>query len=133
MEVKDFLSDFLSHGYDPVKAHEYYMRIRQLKGRAGVQKDKQAKLYETKTIGAARQQVKKDIKGTKVKMNPKRRIDAAEQKLIRAKSIAQRIKDPTVKADFLARIAESQKKLNTVKKKHSGSLLNTTGLAEVKR
>lgn len=35
--VKETISKVLSHAYDPVKAHEYYMRTRELKGRDGPQ------------------------------------------------------------------------------------------------
>ena len=32
-KVDDFLQHYASQYYDPVKAHEYYMRNRELKGR----------------------------------------------------------------------------------------------------
>ncbi len=34
-QVEEFIDDFLQHEYDPVKAREYYLRTRKLKGRAG--------------------------------------------------------------------------------------------------
>lgn len=114
LEHSDFnTDDFLAHVYDPVKAREYYLRTRKLKGRGDGTTE-----YEKKNVSDAQTKLNSDLKKSTVKMNPKRRIDAAEQKLIRAKSLAERIKDPTVKADMLARIAAMEKKLHVVKRKH---------------
>ncbi len=116
-DSNEFIENFLEHRsiYDPVKAREYYLRTRKLKGRIGVQKDAQAKAYETHVVGNAQKKLNSDLKGAKVKMNPARRIDAAEQKLIRAKSLAARVKDPVVKADMLAQISAMEKKLRGIK------------------
>lgn len=119
--VIEFVDNFLEHEYDPVKARQYYLRTRKLKGRAGVAKDANAKAYETGVVDAAQKQLSSDLKkNPKVKTNTKRRIDAAEQKLIRAKSLAQRVKDPVVRADMFAQIAATEKKLKSVKTKTLG-------------
>lgn len=112
-DVKEFVEKFFKHEYDPVKAREYYLRTRKLKGRGDGTTE-----YEKRTVGDAQKKLNSDLKKTKVTMNPKRRIDAAEQKLIRARSLASRIKDPAVKADMLARLSGAEKKLKTVQGKH---------------
>jgi len=117
IDVDDFIDDFLQHKseYDPVKAREYYLRTRKLKGRDGASKDKIAGAYERGTVADAQNRLNADLKKTPSKVNRKRRIGEAEQKLIRAKSLASRIKDPTIRADRLADIAKMQKKLTAVK------------------
>lgn len=114
----EFIQNFLEHAYDPVKAHEYYLRTRKLQGKASAVEKAGAKEYESHVVGTAQKRLNADLKKQKVTMNPRRRIGAAEQKLIRAKSLAARIKDPDVKADMLRRIAATERKLRSVKKRH---------------
>lgn len=57
----DYLAHYASPYYDPVKAHEYYMKTRKLKGKQGVSTaglndtGKEAQTYVQKTIGEERQ------------------------------------------------------------------------------
>lgn len=62
--VEEFIEDYLEHAsakyYDPVKAHEYYLRTRELKGRQSTSqlrtdKQKQAWTYSKDQIRQARQ------------------------------------------------------------------------------
>lgn len=43
LTVEEFLEDFLAHDYDPIKAHQYYLRTRELKGRDQAADDAPAK------------------------------------------------------------------------------------------
>lgn len=115
--ASEFIGEFLQHDYDPVKAHEYYMRVRKLKGRAGVQKDAKAKAYETHVVGDAQKRLNTDLK-TSPKIKATRRISKAEQRLIRARALVMRIKDPQVKADMMARLVAAERKLKAIEKKH---------------
>lgn len=112
---REFVEEFLQHKYDPVKAREYYLRTRKLKGKVSASDAEKAKEYETRTTADAQNRLNADLKKMTVKKNPARRIGEAEQKLIRAKSLATRIKDPVLRADMQAKIAESEKKLSKVK------------------
>lgn len=112
-----FLEDFLEHKYDPIKAREYYLRTRKLKGRATAKDRAKAKEYVTRTTADAQSKLSADVKKNGVKKNPARRIGAAEQKLIRARSLAERIKDPVLKAEMLAKISAAEKKVGAVKAK----------------
>lgn len=165
-DVNEFVDNFLAHEYDPVKAREYYLRTRQLKGRkkasakpinprskvgyngkplkklgTRMEEDETpdvspsgAKLkdYNGKGLGRATYadgSVYDAAKGwtTKYKANianidktdkantpVKRRIGAAEQKLIRAKSLAMKVKDPKRKAVLLQRLSATERKLKAV-------------------
>lgn len=122
-DVSEFIEGVLEHrgAYDPVAAREYYLRTRKLKGKEAGGTDGPATEYEKRQIGSAQKQLNADLKkNPKVKMNRKRRIGAAEQKLIRAKSLANRIKDPMVKRDALARLASADKKLKNIKNNTQG-------------
>lgn len=114
-DTTEFIEDFLQHEYDPVKAHEYYMRTRKLKGRASATEKAGAKAYEQHQTADAQKKLNADIKGKPVVLSKTRRIGAAEQKLIRARSLAMRVKDPQVKADMLARVRTAEAKLRKVK------------------
>lgn len=93
MQVHDpdaFIEYFLSHmrdpqPYDPVKAHEYYLRTRQLKGR-------QHQLHVAHL----------------------RHLHAVRGRLIRAKKAAMRIKDPKRRAQVLTRIAAAETQIQKV-------------------
>lgn len=124
MDIDRFVDDFLQHRstYDPVKAREYYLRTRKLKGKASKADQEKAAEYEDYQKTDAELRVNKGLAGKKVVLNKKRRIGAAEQKLIRAKSIAKQIKDPLVRADALKKVASAEKKLNSVKKKSGATL-----------
>lgn len=128
MDANEFMDSFLAHRslYDPVKAREYYLRTRKLKGLASPSDVAKAKEYEKRENADAQKRLNADLKKTPVSMNKKRRIGAAEQKLIRAKSLANRIKDPDVKADTLKRLALAEKKFNKVKASN-GLLPNKLG------
>lgn len=58
-EVDAFIAHYASEFYDPVKAHEYYMRTRKLKGRFSTKgmskKQKEAWSYIKTQVGAKRQ------------------------------------------------------------------------------
>lgn len=110
-----FIENFLAHEYDPVQAHEYYLRNRKLKGRGSATEKAGAKAYESHQTSDAQKRLNSDLKKAPVKLSKVRRIGAAEQKLIRARSLAMRVKDPTVKADMLARLSVAEKKLRRVK------------------
>jgi len=53
-EVRDFLAHYSSEFYDPAKAHEYYVKNRELKGREAAGKEtkgqRQARVYADKQI-----------------------------------------------------------------------------------
>lgn len=111
-EVDTFVEDFLSHRYDPVKAHEYYLLNRKLKGRKAADAD-----FEKMNKNDAQKTLNADLKKSP-KVKPTRRIDAAEQKLIRARALASRIQDPAVKARVLARVVAAEHKLMKLQGKH---------------
>lgn len=167
----------LAHEYDPVKAREYYLRTRKLKGRkvgsaakpinpqsrigyngkplkklgSRMEEDETpntspsgAKLvdYDGKGLGKATYsdgsvydaavgwkqggraavtsaKAANNAQRAKSGMNPRRRIGQAEQKLIRAKTLANRVKDPVTKAALLNRLAATERKLKSVKAKQT--------------
>ncbi len=162
MNADDFIEEFLSHRaeYDPVKAREYYLRTRELKGRkpGSPQVNPKSKIaYNGEPLKPLGQQILEDEtpelspsgaklvsfgsskatlgkavyadgssytgrsgwsspKAKAAKSKPsggdrKRRIGAAEQKLIRAKSNAAKIKDPAKKQKILQRISATELKL----------------------
>ncbi len=111
-DVGEFVENFLQHEYDPVKAREYYLRTRELKGRQKKASDVVvSKLAPVKALPGVK----------KVKINPLRRISASEQKLIRAKSLANKVKDPKAKASLLKRLSETEKKLKKAMGKYAPS------------
>lgn len=111
-DVLEFVEDFLQHDYDPVKAREYYLRTRELKGRQKKAADAVvSKLAPVKALPSA-----------KVRLNPLRRISASEQKLIRAKSLANKVKDPKAKAVLLKRLSDTEKKLKKAMGKYAPSV-----------
>lgn len=158
----DFVEEFLSHRYDPQKAHEYYLRNRELTGRkpgaAAVVPPKSRKNIQEDTVpmksptgaklvdfngknggqavysdghifdsngwhkpssSSAGRSVadaaKKQNDAEKAKNFPRaRRIGQAEQKVIRAKTLANKVKDPKAKAALLTRIAAVERKLKAV-------------------
>lgn len=171
-DTNEFIENFLAHDYDPVKAREYYLRTRKLKGRKPgtainprskvgyngkplkpigkrMEEDETpdvspsgAKLtdydggglgkawYADGTVYDARVGWKNYGKGvdstrarnntaSKTNSNPRRRIGNAEQKLIRAKTLANRVKDPKAKAALFKRLAATEKKLKAAQTRHA--------------
>lgn len=115
-DANTFVENFLKHDYDPVKAHAYYLRTRELKGRASAAEKAGAKSYQQHQVGDAQKKLNADLKKAgPVKLSKVRRIGAAEQKLIRARSLAMRVKDPQVRADMIARVSAAEKKLRKIK------------------
>lgn len=110
--LEEFVEEFLSHEYDPVKAHEYYMKNRNLKGRKAADAE-----FEKMNVADAQKTLDKDLKKNP-KVKPTRRIDEAEKKVIRARALASRIQDPAVKAKVLARVVAAEKKLKAIQTKH---------------
>lgn len=111
-DTDEFVETFLSHRYDAVKAHQYYIENRKLKGRKAADAE-----YEKMNSDDAKKTLSADLKKTP-KVKATRRIDAAEQKLIRARSLASRIQDPAVKARVLARVVAAEGKLKKLQGKH---------------
>jgi hypothetical protein len=102
MNLQEFLAHYASEFYDPVKAHEYYMKNRQLKGRStSGMSDEQKEAWE----------YTKDQISTKKQTDIKTTQDATakqiEQLQLQAAEVRQRISDKL--KDLKERLAESAK------------------------
>lgn len=159
--VDKFIEDFLQHEYDPVKAREYYLRTRKLKGRKpakarpplnedeippntpsgaklvdfkngvatysdGTQVDNtgwvkpKSKAEAQAKVDAA--QAQNNSNRAKNGLEPRssikvkgRRIGTAEQRLIRARTLASKIKDPAKRRAMIQKISATQAKLDRQK------------------
>lgn len=134
IDVEEFIENVLQHKteYDPVEAHEYYMRTRKLKGRKPAQK-KQKILQEDEVP-------MKSPKGSKLlsftgdrggraiyedgstydssgwnsgKVSARHRLTVAQRNLNQAKKMARTRKDPKLDK----RLVEMQDKLDAIKRK----------------
>lgn len=150
-EAAEFVQKFIQHAdYDPVKAHEYYMQTRQLKGRKPAQADppplpktqagypgkphklgtmleedmspmaspRGAKLtaYDSGPHGLGRATYADgNVYDAKTGWANNHRINAAESKLIRARTLATKVKDPKAKTQLMNRISAAEEKLKTAK------------------
>lgn len=160
MNAEEFIEDFLAHRaeYDPIKAREYYLRTRELKGREKGNADPDSKMaftgdpvvikpgkrmeedespmkspsgaklvdYDGKGLGKATYAdgsvftssgwSRSGKSGTKGKSSVARarRIGAAEQRIIRAKTAAAKVKDPVAREKMVRRIAVAERKLKTL-------------------
>lgn len=116
--VEEFVEEFLSHEYDPVKAREYYLRTRKLKGRqaAAVKPtlDPAITSVEANASAGARRSKAKDLVD---------RVDAAQKKLEKARrKLEDEVKNPVNRGTM--RLAQTklldleplQKKINQKKK-----------------
>jgi len=97
-DVGEFIDDFLQHDYDPVKAREYYLRTRKLKGRA-VKKVKQLadKAWETDKeysakVNKAAGQLNRDR--ALAKAARKERLAMQQRRIDQARAKARKVKDP---------------------------------------
>lgn len=165
-----FIEEFMKHDYDPVKAHEYYLRTRELKGRKTTSKvdpranrkyngkplnklgtrmeedetpevsPTGAKLvdYDGKGLGKAtyadghvydakigwHRVSRESVNNAQASVNSKRkenglapltrRIGQTEQRLIRARTLANQIKDPAKKRAAMLKIRSSENRLKTI-------------------
>lgn len=138
-DVDAFIEDFLSHEYDPVKAREYYLRTRKLKGRGApgsavlkvtpskpapkkIMEDEVpeaspsgAKLIDFDGSGSGRAIYSDgtvfDGNGWDKTTSPKLRLEVARVKLERAKRQVEAIKDPQFKAERVQRLNQLEKQL----------------------
>lgn len=85
--IKEYLSHYASPYYDPVKAHEYYMRKRELKGRRSTSKlsDEGKKVWSY-----TKEQIKAEKK-SKVEAEQERRKQTVEQERASAQAARERI------------------------------------------
>lgn len=134
-DVEEFVDTFLKHyaspWYDPVKAHEYYMRTRELKGPSTSdlkgKKKKEAFTIAKSNIDAARRKEIKDLSGTKKVDMTKVRLNAkAKQTEVRnsVKELISRLNQDlngqraTIAADRNAKLqkiaSETQAKLDAL-------------------
>lgn len=102
--VDDFIEDFLEHKYDPVKAREYYLRTRKLKGRKTI--DRSGPVFE---------QGKGLVRSRPASAKAEQRIIEAEKKLQRARAAASKLPAGKRKA-VLRKLVAAQKKLNKLRK-----------------
>lgn len=129
----------LKHEYDSAKAHAYYMRTRELKGRkkGGTKPPTPKRLEEDQVPEKSPTGAKiVDYNGAgpgratyadgstydgngwnKTGHDRSTRIHAAQQILMKAKNEAKKIKDPAMKTKRLQRLAELQIALNAEKRK----------------
>ncbi len=155
----NFVDHYLMHLYDPVKAREYYLRTRELKGREAASVDPKSKVtydggpvvikpgtrmeedqtplvspsgaklvdYVGAGLGTAKYAdgsvftssgwtglPKAPVTSKPITAAKKRKIGAAEQKIIRAKTLAKKIKDPVEKRNRLQEISAAEKRLKAI-------------------
>lgn len=85
--IEEFLAHYASPYYDPVKAHEYYLRTRELKGRRSTSKlsDEGKKVWSY-----TREQIKEEKK-RKVEAEQEKRKQTVEQERVSAQAARERI------------------------------------------
>ena len=112
MDTNDFLAHYASKYYDPVKAHEYYMRTRELKGRQ-------------RSTAALNEEGKKVWAYTKEQIDGQKKVDKAKAKL----ESEQKMKDLRAKAEKTkAAISQSLKKFEeTLAKRRTAELEKLMG------
>lgn len=119
-EVRDFLSHYASDNYDPAKAHEYYLRNRELKGIKSPPKNeskeqRKARLATSKKQLEARMYSKNQIRNKrKAEVKSNEAANAARMEKLRqtAAGSQKRITDKLNK--FLADLNASKPKVNLI-------------------
>lgn len=118
-DVGEFIDDILQHDYDPVKAREYYLRTRKLKGRA-TKKVKQLadkawetdKEYNAKVNKAAGALVRDRAKArAAAKVARQERLVMQQRRLDQAKAKAKKIKDAKKRRSVEGKLNALQGKL----------------------
>lgn len=118
-DVEQFIDDFLQHDYDPVKAREYYLRTRKLKGRA-TKKVKQLadKAWETD------KEYDSKVKKAAGALNRDRAQAKAAQNKNRAQARATRQERLLTQQRRIDQALEKTKKLPPTKRKKIESKIN---------
>lgn len=127
-------------GYDPVKAHEYYMRTRKLKGRHGSNVDSALQRVGNKRVQVSSRSGKKPMTSAQQKSSRERAVRLTEKLHKLQVALQEATKELRVKRQAEQRSRETQKKnekknsdgKTTAKEKAAAKKYRDTHKAEIK-